>query len=744
MAVTSHPELGRAIRHLRDPESLQVGPKRLIDYPRAGRRGIRRWIPSWKLALGASALGFAGIVMGLMVAYAKTPIPTANSNVKDQKTVVYWASDNGKTRGTQELGRFGDVDRRIVTGKAIPQVVKDAVVAAEDRSFYTNKSGISPTGILRAAWTNARGGSLQGGSTITQQYVKNYFLESDRTMSRKAKEFFISVKVAREASKDEIMENYLNTIYWGRNTYGIEAAARAYFGRSAKDLTPSQAAFLAGIINGPELSDPHDGDDERERAEIRWNYVLDGMEKMGTLAPEDRPAKFPKVIKQRPGNSLSGQTGYLMRMVEKELLARGYSPEEIKTGGLKVYTTFDKKLVQAGVEAVKTFLPDPPDRVQVAMASVDVETGAVKAIYGGHDYIKRSRNAATEDTAMAGSTFKPFCLVAALDNGISLKSRFSGASPLYLPKSDYPKPVRNFDNHPYGFLDLPAATANSVNTVYMQLNKEVGPKKTREAAVKAGIPSDTSGFDNGLGNVLGSADVRPIDMASAYATFAGQGVRREHYIIEVVDTPDKKNSYVHGRSTEDAKEKQAFDREVMADTVYAMQQVVTRGSGGYARSLGRPVAGKTGTSQESQSAWFVGFTPQVSTAVAMYRLGKNDKGQDVLPPMGPYRTITGSSYPVRIWTEYMQKAVEGMPIEQFPEPAWVGVPQNPMPTLTTTQQTPTTTLPTWTLTPTGRPTETGRPTWPTQTTAEPTTTTTERTPDPTQTTTTRRGGGGGD
>lgn len=734
MAVTSRPDVRRGIRHLRDPGSVQAGPPRLIDYPRSGRRGVWRWIPSWKLVAAVAGVGFAGVFFGLVAVYAKTPVPQPNPDAQYQKTIVYWAANENGSR--REIGRFGDVDRHIVEGSKIPRVVKDAVIAAEDRSFYDN-DGISVSGIARAAWNNVRGGSLQGGSTITQQYVKNVRLSSqERSWKRKSKEFFISVKVAKELDKEEILDNYLNTIYFGRQAYGIDAAARAYFRKNAQQLNVNEAAFLAGIINGPELYDPYDGKEPRARAQVRWNYVLDGMVEMKTLAPGERPRTFPKVQRQMRQNSLRGQRGYLMDMVYAELRKEiGLTKEQIDVLGLQVYTTFDERLVNAGVKAVRENLldrPDVPARLQVSLASVDVQTGAVKAIYGGRDFVTgRQRNAATQDLAMAGSTFKPFTLVAALDKGVSLNTRLDGNSPKVFPRDKYPKPVRNFSNASYGYVDLTTATAKSINTAYVSLNDHIGPELTREAAIRAGIPKDPRdalGLNNNLGNVLGSVAVHPIDMASAYSTLAAGGERHQRFCVEKVVWPRgserEKKPYRHTVTS-----KEVFDADVIADATHAMQQVVQRpdGSGAYARMLGRPAAGKTGTSQESQSAWFVGFTPQISTAVAMYRLSKDEKGQDPIPPFGPYRSITGGSFPVRIWTSYMQEAVAGTEVQQFPQPAWIGDTPNLVPQVIVSA-TPTapgrqTMFPTSTMTmpPDGfTPTEPAEPTFPTETIVEPT------------------------
>jgi membrane peptidoglycan carboxypeptidase len=655
------------------------GRRRLVDYPRAGRVGWRRWVPSWKLLAGLAGLGVASMFVAFAAAYAATPIPTAASLVKAETTIVYYAD------GKNEVGRFSVQDRRSVQLKEVPPQVRYAVLAAEDRTFYSNQ-GVSLRGTVRAAVNDVRGRSLQGGSTITQQYVKNYFDLRDRTIRRKAKEFFIALKINREKSKDEILQDYLNAIYFGRGAYGVQAASSAYFGTTVSKLNVSQAAFLAGIINGPELYDPNDGPASQARARQRWQYVIDGMVSEGWLSSEAAAqAAFPKVqARGKQVNALRNQNGYLMRMVSTEMEQRyRYTQRDIETGGLKIVTTFNKRMINDAVEAVNEALPRKrPKGLQVAVASIDPTTGAVRAIYGGSNYLVRNRNAATQDVAQAGSTFKPFALVAALEDGVGLKSRFDGSSPQQLTvtgeNGDRVK-VRNFGDEQFGMIDLIKATEHSVNTVYAQLNEKIGPDKTYDAAVRAGIPAD-SGMEKNALNVLGDAAPHPLDMANAYATFAAQGVYHRPYVVASIT----KLNGSGGNNLEVKPEgKRVFDADVMADATYAMQQVIRHGTGTYARNLDRPAAGKTGTSSDNKSAWFVGFTPQLTTAVAMYRIGSNGRPEQLVDILGR-NEITGGSYPTEIWTRYMEAALDGQQELDFPEPAYVGEAINPAPVQTFT------------------------------------------------------------
>jgi membrane peptidoglycan carboxypeptidase len=689
-----------------------VGPvkKKFIDYPRAGRRGVLRWFPSWRLILAFFVLGAASVITVIGVAYARTAVPGVAQITEAQASIVYY--DDGKT----EIGRFQVQNRVILEHDQIPDQLREAVIAAEDRSFKTNQ-GISPTGIARAAVNNLRGRPLQGGSTLTQQYVKNVLLDTqERSYQRKVKEFFIAVKVARDTDKDKILDAYMNTIYLGRNAYGVEAAAQTYFHKPAAKLSVSQAAYMAGIINGPELYDPDDGKAAKAASMIRWNYALDSMVTTGALSQADRDKqKFPKVFKRQTQNNQSGQRGYLMQMVRSELKGPriGYSDAVIDTQGLRITTTFNKPMMDAAVQAVQDGLPDDaPKTVQVGLATVDPATGAVKALYGGKDFLKHPFNNATQAGPQAGSTFKPFALVTGLEKGIGLKTRFNGNSGQEF--EGYPRPVSNFDPQPWGNVDLVTATANSINTVYMALNLEVKAENTKATAIKAGIPDDKDGLSAEPSNVLGPDSVHPIDMASAYGIFADRGIKAERYVVQKITRPDGSDD------AHEAKTKRVFRQDVMDDTVYAMQQVVEQGSGGAAKALGRPVAGKTGTSSNNMSAWFVGYTPQLSTAVAFYRDADKGTGIQSLGSWGGRNQITGGSFPAEIWTAYMKAALDGTKVEEFPEPAWIGGERRIESTRTGAPSTATST-PTPSVTPSATQTQTPSPT-------------TSRTPEPTLTT----------
>nr|WP_255633365.1 transglycosylase domain-containing protein [Demequina sp. TTPB684] len=573
------------------------------------------------------------------------------------------------------MGRLGEAERDIIDITDLPDYVPNAFVAAEDRSFYTNP-GVDFVGTGRALVKTVVFGKQQGGSTISQQYVERYYVGATTTdMVGKIDEALLALKINQTQDKEEILGNYVNTVYFGRGAYGIEAAAREYYGKHASELTESEAALLAGILPAPSRWDPRLNP---EQAEYRWNYVLDGMLELGYIEADDRDSMvFPTTIEYSNNDIYGGTQGYLLRaaieQVEKET---GITQEEIETQGLSVVTTFDLATQQAIEAAVAQMPEDAAPNLRVAAVTMNPETGAVTGMYGGADYLQVQRNAVTQDVAQAGSTFKPFTLVAALESGISLDSVYNGANRKTVPGFD--GPVTNYAGENYRDIDLVQATASSVNTVYTQLNVEVGPDKTREVAVRAGIPEDTKGLGDNPSNVLGSASPRALDLASAYSTYATGGLSTEPYMVAQVMLANGDLYYEH-QSTQD----RVFDPDVMADATYAMQQVVNynSGSGHFAAELGRPVAGKTGTSNDNRSAWFVGFTPQQVGVVGMYQVGPNGE-EEQITPFGGFPQITGGSMPVRIWTWMMGPILQDLPVVDFPPRAGVGTANTPEPSPT--------------------------------------------------------------
>lgn len=672
--------------------------KRFFDYPRTGFHGLHRWLPSWRVVLGTLiTVGFLGV--GAVVgAYAYTKVPNPADDTRSQTTTVYYAPNADGTPGAV-MGTFAAQKRQIVDYATLPEYVGQSVAAAEDKTFFTNNSGVSLTGMGRAFLNNLQGGKTQGGSTLTQQYVERYYVDKTTTdYVGKFKETLLAIKIAKSESKSEIMGRYLNTIYFGRDSYGIQAAAQAYFGVDAAALTREQAAVLAGIIPSPNNWDPAVSP---AKAEARWNIVLDSMEEEGWLTAAERaPMVMPPTVPYQRSDSMKGSTGYLLEMVRDELKAPplALSDDEINRKGLKVVTTVQQPIQQAAQDQVAGFyagsLPDqdgamPNPRTRVSITSVDPKDGAIVAMYGGSDFLTDQRNTATYDKIQPGSTFKPFTLIAALEQGVPLTTRFSGRSPQTF--GDWK--VNNFSGQSFGTIDLVEATAQSVNTVYAQLNLQVGPDVTAKVAERAGL---TAPVETNRANVLGTFAVRPIEIAGAYATIASGGTRVDPYIVRTVSNDDGSVAYQHKDPTE-----KAFAPDVMADTTYAMTQVVQKGSGKqWIKPLDRPIAGKTGTSQDNKSAWFVGFTPNVVTAVSLSQLGEDGKSMETIAPFTGHEKedVTGARWPAFLWQSYM-KNVFAQPqysaVLDFPARANVG----PKPSATASA------APTETVAPTEEPTQ---------------------------------------
>jgi membrane peptidoglycan carboxypeptidase len=623
--------------------------------------------------------------IGLGVAYALTPIPDANEFARAQATIVYW--NDGET----ELHRFSSEQNRELVNRIddVPLHVRQAVLAAEDRSFYEH-SGFDPVGISRAVVNNLTGGG-GGGSTVTQQYVKNYYLSQEQTLTRKMKELFISIKIDQRLSKDQILLDYLNTIWWGRGSiHGVQTASKSYFNKPVSELSLEEGAALAAIIQNPPRLDPTADEANVERFEARFRWVLNGMVAMGAIdqATADS-AEVPEVRPRPEGNALGGPNGYLIAQVKQELLDAGLTEQEIETGGLRVVTTFDKKAQEAAVEAVKEEFPtdddgDPIEDLHVGIGAVRPNDGAVIAMYGGADYVERPgvNNALT--ALQGGSTIKPFGLVKALEEGISLESRYHGDSPLDDPAIG--PPVNNQGDRDYGEVDLVTSTERSINTAFVDLTFQLGYERVIDTIVRAGIPENSpglvSGGEGGQGagarSIIGIWNVSPVDLADAYATLAAGGQQADWYTVKRVTAPSGEVRHEVAPEPE-----RVFEADVVADTTYALTQVVDgeNGTGHVARDLERPTAGKTGT-HDDKTSWFAGYTPQLAATV-MYYQGAGDN-QSSLRGMVSGGTsdepFPGGGVPARTWTAFMKGALEGEPVLDFPERANIGEPVNPTPT----------------------------------------------------------------
>jgi membrane peptidoglycan carboxypeptidase len=660
-------------------------------------------------ALFAGMLVLLGVFVG--VVYASTEVPSPDSITSAQTTVVYYSD------GTTEMARLGDENRTNVALDQIAEPAQQAVLAAENRSFYTDP-GISFTGIIRATWNNLTGGSTQGGSTITQQYVKNAILQnSDQTFSRKFQELFLAIKLDNNYTKKQILENYLNTIYYGRGAYGIEAAANTYFGVPAAQLTAQQGAVLAVLIRSPSRYDPEVSPQD---ATDRWGRVLDAMVDEGWMTAEERAASVYPPVLPKAGSSLgipSGPDGIIVNRVIDELESKHrYTEQQVRAGGLRIVTTVDKGYQDAAVASVAEVMQGENEDLREALVSVDPKTGAIRAYYGGgtdFDYARAQRQ--------PGSSVKPYVLATALEQGISVTARRDGSSPQTFP--DRPeKPVKNSGGASCADCTLKEAITRSLNTTFYGLSYELGPENVRQTILKAaGLPeiwqSGQFEGDKTLANAqggtassigIGEYEMRPIDQAHGFATFASGGIEREPYFVSKVSNTDGATLLEYGGEAGE----QVFTPDVANDVTYALKDVASTSK----RALdgGREVASKTGTvgstDEDNSDAWMVGYTPSISTAVWM---GNDDPNVPIVN--AKKQIIYGSGLPGATWQRFMNAVLDGTPEENLPDkPSFTGdtgegVPEA-KPTPTEEAPAPTSQAPVTTTTPTETaPTETTAP-----------------------------------
>jgi membrane peptidoglycan carboxypeptidase len=532
------------------------------------------------------------------------------------------------------------------------------------------------------------------------------FLTQEQTYIRKFKEMIISIKIEFTMSKDEILEGYLNTIYFGRGAYGIEAASQAYYGHPASELTTAEGVALAAIIQSPSNFEP---EENLDALQARFDYVAAGMVSEGWLTQAEADALvMPAFIPRSANNKYGGQVGYILSTVKSELLAEGFSEAQIDGGGLTIITTVDEQAQDAVVASVEENGPTSgTEGLRIGILAVEPATGAILAMYGGTDYVTSQLNNATQARAQAGSTFKPYALSAAFEDGISLDSLWNGDSPQTI--SGYT--LENEGNKSYGTVTLLQATENSINTPFVHVEDTVGVSKVIDAAYQAGLPEDTPGIEDNLTFVLGTASPTPLEMAATYGTFATRGVYHEPAIVNEVLLGDavEYKAKIGGENR--------FDAAIMDNVNYALQSVVTNGTGSRAQALGRPNAGKTGTTDDNLSAWYIGYTPQMVAAVMMVK--EDENGNPVsLSGTGGREQVFGSSFPLSMWLGFAQGYLDGKPVAEFMPPEELPDFNNPpppsesaVPTETpTAEPTPTPTAqPTPTTTPTPTPTPSVEP-----------------------------------
>ncbi|MET8470507.1 transglycosylase domain-containing protein [Streptomyces sp. NPDC006422] len=656
---------------------------------RPRRTGWRRLIPTWRMVLGG-LIGFVLLCVGLFaLGYVLVDIPAANSAATAQSNVYLYANGD-------QIARDGEVNRENVSLTQIPKTVQHAVLAAEDRDFYS-ESAIDPQAMLRAAWYTVTGKGKQSGSTITQQYVKNYYLGQEQTVTRKVKEFFISIKLDREKSKDEILEGYLNTSYFGRNAYGIQAAAQAYYGKDVEDLSAAEGAYLAALVNAPSAYDVVAHPENKSAATARWNYVLDGMVKEGWLDASDRKnMKFPTPDQAKAPSGLSGQRGYIVRAVKDYIIDNKILDEDtLASGGYRITTTLQKKKQDAFKKAVDDQLMSKLDKgsrdidknVRAGGAAIDPSNGKVRAMYGGVDYTKQYVNNATRRDYQVGSTFKPFVFTSAVENASQTQDG-RRITPSTIYDGTNKRPVQgwsggayapaNEDDRSYGNITVSTATDKSVNAVYAQMAVDVGPDKVKQTALDLGIPSDTPDLTASPSIALGPSTASVLDMTEAYATLANHG---EHGTYTLVDSISKNGEKV---ALPEKQTRQAVPRSAADTTTSILKSVVDGGTGTAAKAAGRPAAGKTGTAEEDKAAWFAGYTPDLATVVSVMGQDPVSGAQTPLYGATGLPRINGGGYPAQIWAQFTRAALDGTPAKDFDLDLQNGAEEEPLPSTSDT------------------------------------------------------------
>ncbi|MFJ5773595.1 transglycosylase domain-containing protein [Streptomyces sp. NPDC093094] len=638
---------------------------------RPGRTGWRRLVPTWRMVLGTFVLGIALVAGLFFLGYSVVKIPPANALATKQSNVYLYADGS-------QLARDGEINRENVSLAQVAVEAQHAVLAAEDRDFYS-ESAVDPKAMVRAAWNTATGKGKQSGSTITQQYVKNYYLAQEQTVTRKAKEFFIAIKLDREVTKDEILQGYLNTSYFGRNAYGIQAAAQAYYGIDATELDAAKGAYLAALLNAPSEYDVVAHPENRRAAEARWDYVLDGMVKEGWLdAAKRQGLKFPTPKEATVSIGLSGQRGYVVDAIKQYLTEHDVlTAEELERGGYRITTTLQRGKQNAFVKAVNDQLMSKLDKknrkvdtyVRAGGAAVEPKTGKVVAMYGGIDYVKQYTNGATRRDFQVGSTFKPFVFTAAAQHGaatqdgrqITPNTVYDGTSSRPVEGWDGHYAPENEDHADYGDISVREATDKSVNSVYAQMAVDVGPQQVKKTAIALGLPAKTPGLQEaGPSVALGVAQASVLDMAEAYATLANHGEHGTYTLIEKITKDGSEEIRLPARRT-----RQVISREAADTTTSILQSVVDNGTAFAAQEAGRPAAGKTGTAEEDKAAWFAGYTPDLATVVAVMGQNPETAAQEPLYDALGLPRINGGGPPAEIWAQFTRDALEGTEATDF-------------------------------------------------------------------------------
>lgn len=582
----------------------------------------------------------AGGLLGLAISFRNLPdVRSLRGYIPSETTHIY------DINGTLLLSLHDEENREVVTLNEISPHLKRAVMAIEDSHFYQH-NGINPIGISRALVANvAAGRTVEGGSTLTMQLVKNLFLTPERALGRKVSEAVLALRLEQIFDKDEILEMYLNQVYWGHNTYGVQTAAKSYFNKPASDLTLGEAAMMAGIIQAPEAYSPFANE---KTAKERQGLVLDRMVELGWITPQDAITAKQQEIQLGSITSFSGSRNpYITDTVMQELTRR-FGREAVIKGGMRVQTTFDLKTQQIAetvVENAAKRLAGVRAR-QMALVAVDPRTHYIKAVVGGVNYETSQFNRATQAMRQPGSAFKPFVFYQAYASGNFTPDSYISDSPVTFRDAGEVYSPQNYDRSFAGGMSLRSALASSRNVPAVTLGQKVGLNNVIETCRLLGIKSPMLPV---ISLPLGAVDLTPLEMASAYATFANNGWQSETTsIVQITDNAG------HLLLDNTPRPKLVLDPWAAAATNNTLQTVITGGTG-TAASIGRPAAGKTGTTSSERDVWFVGYVPQLATAVWA--------GNDDYSPLG--KGATGGGMMAPIWREFMSQALQDVPAQSF-------------------------------------------------------------------------------
>jgi penicillin-binding protein 1A len=632
-------------------------------------RGRLRSLPWGRIGLGSAAVVFiiavvppfrsaAASVTSKIILTLATPLAPGTKGFEELSKASRVVAADGT-----EIGQLGGEQREPLKLDQLPPHVAKAVLAAEDADFYDH-SGVDPSAVFRAMFNMAKGGGVSGGSTITQQLAKLNYTGSQRTILRKFKEVLYASQLERKYSKNELLERYLNQVYLGHGAYGFGLASQVYFGVDARELTPAQAAMLAGKIQAPNSLDPYT---KADPVRDRRDHVLRAMREHGWLSDGDLSAALAAPLDVAPDpetrSAAAGDTGrasHFVSLVGREaggITALGNSPEtrqkQAFTGGYTFETTLDVEAQDAAREAAQSQLGEEGDPT-TAIASVQPGDGAIRVLFGGLDPNVQFDPAA-QGRRPPGSSFKPYVYLAMLDQRIDPRTEFDSGSPKTLDCRGAPWSVANYEGEGGGASSVDNAMTHSINTVFAQVMVKVGPTAVQKVAEKAGIPHDDltpAECAMALGGLRHG--VSPLDQAAGFATFAAKGVAAKPYAITRIKDRNGKVIYTHKVDRD-----QALDETKVGVLNASLVDVVENGTG-RAASIGRPVGGKTGTTENYGNAWFVGFTPQLATAVWVGHL------EGDVPMENVHGTkVTGGSFPARIFGQYMKAATADDPVQQI-------------------------------------------------------------------------------